>query len=121
MHEIYDKKPVKNWTVGRVTLLGDAAHPMLPNLGQGGAQALEDALVLARCLQEYPQNIEWACQLYQHSRVAHTTKVVKGSKMMGRMMQLENPAAIGLRNLMLRTMPNLVQMKRLEWVLGHNV
>lgn len=121
VHEIFDKKPVKNWTVGRATLLGDAAHPMLPNLGQGGAQALEDALVLARCLQEYPQNIERACQLYQHSRIPHTTKVVKGSRMMGRMMQLENPAAIWLRNLVLRSLPNSVQMKRLEWVLGHNV
>jgi len=48
VHEICDRKPLKRWSQGRVTLLGDAAHPMLPNLGQGGAQAMEDAIVLSR-------------------------------------------------------------------------
>ncbi|UUZ94179.1 FAD-dependent monooxygenase [Paenibacillus sp. P25] len=47
-HDIADRRPLSRWSTGRVTLLGDAAHPMLPNLGQGGAQAMEDALVLAR-------------------------------------------------------------------------
>src|SRR5215203_50840 len=49
-NDIYDREPLRDWGVGRVTLLGDAAHPITPNLGQGACQALEDALVLARCL-----------------------------------------------------------------------
>ena len=49
-NDISDRDPVDRWGAGRVTLLGDAAHPMTPNLGQGGCQAIEDALVLARCL-----------------------------------------------------------------------
>lgn len=54
-HDIYDRKPLREWGRGRVTLLGDAAHPMLPNLGQGAGQGLEDAVVLARCLEEEPR------------------------------------------------------------------
>ncbi|MFN7134795.1 MAG: FAD-dependent monooxygenase, partial [Myxococcales bacterium] len=48
--DIHDRPPVKSWSRGRVTLLGDAAHPMTPNMGQGACQAIEDAVVLARCL-----------------------------------------------------------------------
>jgi salicylate hydroxylase len=47
---LYDRDPLARWTVGRVSLLGDAAHPMLPFFAQGAAQAIEDAFVLARCL-----------------------------------------------------------------------
>jgi 2-polyprenyl-6-methoxyphenol hydroxylase-like FAD-dependent oxidoreductase len=49
-NHLYDRPPVRHWGNGRVTLLGDAAHPPTPNLGQGTCQALEDALVLAGCL-----------------------------------------------------------------------
>ncbi|MER6828123.1 FAD-dependent monooxygenase [Streptosporangium sp. NPDC000563] len=49
---LYDRSPLERWTSGRVTLLGDAAHSMLPFLGQGAAQAVEDAVVLAICLRE---------------------------------------------------------------------
>ena len=51
--DIYDREPLgERWGEGKVTLLGDAAHPMTPNLGQGACQAIEDAVVLARCLGE---------------------------------------------------------------------
>ena len=49
-NDIFDRRPVRHWGSGRVTLLGDAAHPPTPNLGQGACQALEDALILAGCL-----------------------------------------------------------------------
>ena len=47
---LFDRPPLETWTRGRVTLLGDAAHPMLPFMGQGAGQSIEDGLVLARCL-----------------------------------------------------------------------
>ena len=50
MWVLCDRPPIKNWSKGRITLLGDAAHPMLPYLAQGGAMALEDAVVLADAL-----------------------------------------------------------------------
>jgi 2-polyprenyl-6-methoxyphenol hydroxylase-like FAD-dependent oxidoreductase len=119
--EIFDRKPIKYWSKGRATLLGDAAHPMLPNLGQGGAQALEDALVLSRCLEKYPDNIQQACMTYEKIRVPRTTQVVRGSRAMGRLMQLENPLAVEIRNFLLRKMPDSIQIKRLEWLIGYNV
>jgi 2-polyprenyl-6-methoxyphenol hydroxylase-like FAD-dependent oxidoreductase len=121
MHEIFDRKPLKSWSKGRAVLLGDAAHPMLPNMGQGGAQAIEDAIVLARCLKDYHNDIQHACQHYQQVRIPRTSKIVRASRMMGMMMQLENPLAIRSRNTLLRIMPNDVQMKRLEWIVGHEI
>ncbi|MDM5315144.1 FAD-dependent monooxygenase [Fictibacillus sp. b24] len=120
-HEIFDRKPIKSWSQGRATLLGDAAHPMLPNLGQGGAQAVEDALVLSRCLVNHPEDIQQALRMYEKIRIPRTTQVVRGSRAMGRFMQLENPVSIKLRNLLLRTMPSSLQMKRLEWLIGYEV
>ena len=52
-NDIYDLPPLEAWTVGRVTLLGDAAHAMTPNLGQGACQAIEDGVVLAGCLAKF--------------------------------------------------------------------
>lgn len=121
LHEIFDRSPLKYWSKGRATLIGDAAHPMLPNLGQGGAQALEDALVLSRSLEKYPNNVQQAFKMYEKIRIPRTTQVVRGSRAMARLMQLENPLAIDFRNLMLRSMPDSVQIKRLEWVIGHEV
>ncbi|WP_231887819.1 FAD-dependent monooxygenase [Fictibacillus phosphorivorans] len=120
-HEIFDRKPINSWSQGRTVLLGDAAHPMLPNLGQGGAQALEDALVLSRSLIKYPEDIEQALREYERIRIPRTTKVIRGSRAMARIMQLENPISIQVRNLLLRTMPTSLQMKRLEWLVGYEV
>ncbi|KZE64288.1 2-polyprenyl-6-methoxyphenol hydroxylase [Fictibacillus phosphorivorans] len=120
-HEIFDKKPIKSWSKGMATLLGDAAHPMLPNLGQGGAQALEDAIVLSRCIVKHPEDIQQAVKIYERIRIPRTAKVVRGSRAMGKFMQLENPISIQLRNVLLRTMPDSLQIKRLEWLIGYEV
>ncbi|NHN30657.1 FAD-dependent monooxygenase [Paenibacillus agricola] len=122
-HDIYDSAPVRRWTEGRVALLGDAAHPMLPNLGQGGAQAMEDAWVLAQCLQEQVSaaDVPAALQLYEQQRIPRTTKVVVQSRRMARLVQMDNAAFIGVRNLMLRMIPASMQIKRLDWLVGHDV
>jgi 2-polyprenyl-6-methoxyphenol hydroxylase-like FAD-dependent oxidoreductase len=121
VHEIFDRKPLKIWHKGRVTLLGDAAHPMLPNLGQGGAQAMEDALILAQHLKRYPQGVEEAFSHYVEERRPRVKKIIQGSRMMARMMQLENPAAIKIRNQILRKVPDELKMKRLDWILGYKL
>jgi 2-polyprenyl-6-methoxyphenol hydroxylase-like FAD-dependent oxidoreductase len=120
-HDIFDCRPVANWGERRVTLLGDAAHPMLPNLGQGGAQAIEDAWVLAQCLQGDIADAPSALRIYEKLRIPRTTKVVRQSRRMGRLVQMENPAAIALRNGMLRIIPSGIQVNRLHWLVGHEV
>jgi salicylate hydroxylase len=72
------RAPMPRWTVGKVTLLGDACHPMLPMLGQGACMALEDGLVLARCLERYGDPAG-ALAAYEAARNERTAKVVHGS------------------------------------------
>lgn len=73
------RDPLPQWTEGRATLLGDACHPTLPFLAQGANMALEDALVLARCLDRYSDDIEFALQQYEAVRKERTTRIVVGS------------------------------------------
>jgi salicylate hydroxylase len=67
------------WSKGRCTLLGDACHPMVPLLAQGAVMALEDGLVLARCLEKYPRDHETAFARYEAARRPRANKVVAGS------------------------------------------
>ena len=60
--------PMERWSVGRVTLLGDACHPTLPFLGQGAVMALEDAYVLAGCLKKYAGDHATALSRYENAR-----------------------------------------------------
>ncbi|MBD0383075.1 FAD-dependent monooxygenase [Paenibacillus sedimenti] len=118
-HDIFDREPLERWSQGSITLLGDAAHPMLPILGQGGAQAMEDALVLAQCLQG-DVDVTRGLRNYEQIRIPRTCRVVRQSRKMGRMVQLDNPLAIGIRNQILRLMPEQIQMNQLHWLLGTN-
>ncbi len=79
---MFGREPMTTWTVGRVSLLGDAAHPMLPFLGQGAGMSMEDGVVLARCL-EAANSIEEGLQRYESARVARTTLVTIGARYNG--------------------------------------
>lgn len=70
---------LKAWSKHRVTLLGDACHPMLPYLAQGANMALEDGIVLARCLDAHADDIPLALQCYERLRIPRTTRVVDES------------------------------------------
>ena len=73
---LYDRDPLQRWTDGRVSLLGDAAHAMLPFFGQGAAQAIEDAFVLAACLQTADRvSAPHALQRYERIRRPRTRRV----------------------------------------------
>ncbi|KIZ47834.1 MULTISPECIES: FAD-dependent monooxygenase [Rhodopseudomonas] len=73
---LFVRPPLKTWSQGRVTLLGDACHSMPPYLGQGVNMALEDAAVLARCFEERPDDLARAFQAYEGVRIYRTGKVV---------------------------------------------
>ena len=72
---LLDRAPLTGWSRGTVTLLGDAAHPMFPFFGQGAAQAIEDAAVLARCLAAGPADPAAALARYQELRIPRTTRL----------------------------------------------
>lgn len=80
---ICDRQPLKRWSKGRVTLLGDAAHPVVPTLGQGANMTFEDAYKLAECLSVAP-NLETALHAYENSRIPRTTVIYDRSATEGR-------------------------------------
>jgi 2-polyprenyl-6-methoxyphenol hydroxylase-like FAD-dependent oxidoreductase len=117
--DIYDRDPPrKRWGEGRVTLLGDAAHPMTPDLGQGACQAIEDAVELARCLRRQEMVAAAALGFYEARRIRRTAWIVRGSRRTGRVAQLQNPLACRLRDAALRALPSRLQMKQLGAVIG---
>ncbi|HEY0825267.1 MAG TPA: FAD-dependent monooxygenase, partial [Ramlibacter sp.] len=75
MWVLCDREPVKDWSDGRVTLLGDAAHPMLQYLAQGAGQAIEDAVVLGEALRHTGNDVASAFQKYQKARYLRTGRV----------------------------------------------
>ncbi|MDB6095369.1 MAG: 2-polyprenyl-6-methoxyphenol hydroxylase [Verrucomicrobia bacterium] len=102
--DIFDRPDLSRWTRGRVTLLGDAAHPMTPNLGQGACSALEDAWVLAREMASAANGTE-GLRRYEEARHRRTSWINRVSRLLGRVIQLENPAATAVRDTLLRLTP----------------
>ena len=79
-----DREPIAQWSFGRVTLLGDAAHPTTQYMAQGACMALEDAVTLGEALRFHGNDCVKAFDLYQRSRVARTARIVLSSREMGR-------------------------------------
>lgn len=96
-NDILDRRPVRHWGSGRVTLLGDAAHPPTPNLGQGACQALEDALILARYLGS-ARECTGALRAYEACRMKRSAAIIKQSYLFGRVGQWEHPLLCSLRD-----------------------
>ena len=92
-NDLFDRDPIATWTVGRVSLLGDAAHPTTPNLGLGGCMAIEDAVVLARAVDQTGAHGPAFAQ-YEFERHTRTARVVWMSRLMGRSGSLTNPVAV---------------------------
>jgi len=99
--DIVDRDPVEAWGEGRMTLLGDAAHPITPNLGQGAAQAIEDAVVLAECLRD-ADDLSAALRLYEARRERRTASFVRRARRIGDMGRWENPVACWIRHQIMR-------------------
>src|SRR5262249_42701526 len=82
MWVLCDREPIRTWSRGRVTLLGDAAHPMLQYLAQGAGMAMEDALCLAECLDEN-ETVEAAFAAYPKLRYLRTGRVQLSARVYG--------------------------------------
>jgi salicylate hydroxylase len=77
-YALNNRPPVTNWSTGKATLIGDAAHPTLPYMASGAVMAIEDAAVLCRCL-EINTDVSHALIQFQNNRLERTTKIVNGS------------------------------------------
>lgn len=94
---MFDRLPIENWTDGAITLLGDAAHPMLQYLAQGGAQALEDAFVLGEALST-ETSYEEAFKKYQAERQPRSAMVQTSARKWGEIIHAEEDITLLLRN-----------------------
>ena len=113
-NDMYDRPPISRWGRGRVTLLGDAAHPMTPNLGQGGCQAIEDAVVLAAILKDVPPSgMAEALRQYESRRVKRTSMLVNTSRRVGALAQIENPMLIAARNALVKAVGGRMQARQI--------
>lgn len=113
--DIYDLPPLRRFTFGRVALLGDAAHATTPNLGQGAAQALEDAVVLAAALRDNP-DVVTALKRYERLRVPRTARVTMMSRRVGGMGQWAHPWLVSLRDRLLPCMPSRITQVQFDYL-----
>jgi 2-polyprenyl-6-methoxyphenol hydroxylase-like FAD-dependent oxidoreductase len=117
-NDCYDRPPSRGWSNGKVCLIGDAAHPTTPNMGQGGCLALEDALVLTKCLTA-PSEPENAFREFENLRFARAKFINRRSLMFGRVGQWQNGFAVGLRNALTKYTPAKSFERSLESVYGY--
>lgn len=115
----YDRPHAKRWGEGRVTLLGDAAHPLTPNLGQGGCMAIEDAAVLAKCLSKYADAAH-ALRAYETHRRARTARLAAYSRLYGAVGQWQSASAVRLRRRLLSTVPESVGRRLLRFIFDYD-
>ena len=114
-HELLDREPVQRWVSDRIALLGDAAHPMLPFLGQGACQALEDAHILARLLGSGAR-IPAALDGYQRTRRERAGRITLKSRRITQIAHLRAPALRAVRDRAVALIPERVRMHQADLI-----
>jgi len=119
---LYGRKPLPKWSDGRVTLLGDACHPMLPFLAQGAAMAIEDAWALAACLAA-EDDVSAALAAYEARRKPRVTRVQEGARANSKLYHRGNPITrLGSyvpMAMAARAAPEFVR-SRLDWIYSYD-
>jgi salicylate hydroxylase len=115
-----DRDPIARWTFGRVTLLGDAAHPMLQYLAQGACMALEDAVTLGEAVRAAGGDLELGFARYEQARVARTARVVVMTREMGRIYHARGVERL-VRNDLWRGRAPARWFDAVEWLYGWRV
>lgn len=114
---LFDRPPGRPRRKGPVTLIGDAAHPMLPFLAQGGAMAIEDAAVLACCLAHETREVEHAMRAYESQRRARVARAQRDARRNSWRYHLAGPLALA-RNRVLGLMGGERLLHRYDWLYG---
>ncbi len=121
---LFDRDPLPKWSDGRITLLGDACHPMLPFLAQGAVMAIEDAWVLSRKLKTSPNDAPAALTAYEAARKSRTTRAQAGARAQMGLYQKRGLAAqfatYGPIWLAARAVPSFIHARQ-DWLYGHDV
>jgi 3-hydroxybenzoate 6-monooxygenase len=117
MWVLCDREPVKNWSQGRVTLLGDAAHPMLQYLAQGAGQAIEDAVVLGKAVAHCKGDFAQAFLAYQDKRYLRTARVQLTARLYGDIYHASGVAR-ELRNALFQSGQESAGFLGLKWMYG---
>src|SRR5260370_1085853 len=112
---LFERPALRAWTAGPVTLLGDAAHPILPFLAQGGAMAIEDAAVLADCLAHSPHPPALPFASFPRPPRSRTLRVARESRNNGWVYHLSGPAALA-RNIALKRLSGEKLLTRYDWL-----
>jgi salicylate hydroxylase len=112
---LYDRQPIRRWSMGPVALLGDAAHPMLPFLAQGAAMAIEDAAVAAQCLARQPGDAAGALRTYCAIRRGRTRTVQHAAERNGARYHLAGPSS-WLRDTAMRAMGGKHLLQHYDWI-----
>jgi salicylate hydroxylase len=112
---LFETRPGLPWSRGRRTVLGDAAHAMLPFLAQGASQAIEDAAALSKAVAQATGDLPRAFQVYEQSRRHRAEQVQKASRRQGRIYHLSGPAAFG-RDSVMRLMGSDTMLKSMAWL-----
>lgn len=116
-HALFDRKPTKRWVGDRVALLGDAAHPMFPFLGQGACQALEDAQVLGQVLRPHA-DIAAALREYQGRRQQRAAWITNKSRGAGRLAHVRSAPLRAVRDRALSMVPERARMREIDRIVG---
>ena len=116
--DICDRRPTRTWSRGRVALLGDAIHPMTPDLGQGACQAIMDATTLASCLAAAPDG-RAALRDYQRRRWRNAAISTMMARTLGAMGQWDGRVMCTARNSLARAMPLALQLRQFDLLLGN--
>jgi 2-polyprenyl-6-methoxyphenol hydroxylase-like FAD-dependent oxidoreductase len=111
LDNLLSRQPLPRWGDGRVTLLGDAAHPMLPHTGQGAAQALEDAVALGRAFARATGDHVRALRTYEEARRGRTRRLVRMGPRLARMTTTRSLAITALRTAAIRIVPEGVMAR----------
>lgn len=109
---ICDRSPLRRWSFGRCTLLGDAAHPATPTLGQGACQAIEDGVTLGACLAADKDPVS-ALRRYEVKRVVRANGFVLEARRLGKLGQWESPLPCWWRDRLIGAMPAAIRRKQL--------